>query len=81
VPDFISNSGGVHLYESVAQDDEPAAALETIERVVADAVTRTLELADAEAITPLAASFRDVRAYLESETGAGGPELDELVPS
>lgn len=81
VPDFISNSGGVHLYESVEQDDEPAAALETIERLVGQAVTRTLELADAEATTPLAASFRDVRAYLESEAGAGGPELDELVPS
>jgi glutamate dehydrogenase (NAD(P)+) len=81
VPDFISNSGGVHLYESVEQGDEPEAALATIEGLVGEAVTRTLELAGAEAITPLAAAFRDVRAYLESETGAGGRELDELVPA
>jgi glutamate dehydrogenase (NAD(P)+) len=80
IPDFISNSGGVHLYESVGQDDGPEAVLATIERLVGEAVTRTLTLADAEGISPLAASFRDVRSYLEAETGADASAIDRLVP-
>ena len=79
IPDFISNSGGVHLYESVEQDDEPDIALAKIERLVADSVTKTLAVADAEGITPLAAALREVRAYLAAETGAADDVLDELV--
>ena len=79
LPDFISNSGGVHLYESVEQDDEPEVALAKIERLVADTVTRTLSMSEAEGITPLAAALRDVRAYLAAETGAANHLLDELV--
>jgi hypothetical protein len=79
IPDFISNSGGVHLYESVEQDDEPAAALAKIERLIADTVTRTLAAADAAGVTPLEAALRDVRAYLAEETGAADDVLDELV--
>jgi glutamate dehydrogenase (NAD(P)+) len=81
IPDFISNSGGVHLYESVEQDGAPEAALATIERLVGEAVTRTLVLAETEGITPLGAAFRDVRAYLEAETGAEDDVLDALVPA
>jgi glutamate dehydrogenase (NAD(P)+) len=81
IPDFISNSGGVHLYESVEQDDEPERALATIERLVGEAVTRTLERADEEGGTPSAAAFQDVRAYLEAETGADDRVLDSLVPA
>jgi glutamate dehydrogenase (NAD(P)+) len=79
IPDFISNSGGVHLYESVEQDDEPAVALATIERLIADTVTRTLAAADAAGVTPLEAALRGVRAYLAEETGAADDVLDELV--
>jgi glutamate dehydrogenase (NAD(P)+) len=79
IPDFISNSGGVHLYESVEQDDEPAAALATIERLIAETVTRTLAAADAARVTPLEAALREVRAYLAEETGAEDDVLDELV--
>ncbi|HKO74438.1 MAG TPA: Glu/Leu/Phe/Val dehydrogenase dimerization domain-containing protein [Gaiellaceae bacterium] len=79
IPDFISNSGGVHLYESVEQDDEPAAALATIERLIADTVTRTLAAADEAGVTPLEAALREVRAYLAEETGAADDVLDELV--
>ena len=79
IPDFISNSGGVHLYESVEQDDEPEVALAKIERLVHDTVTRTLATAEAEGITPLAAAFREVRAYLAAETGAAEDVLDDLV--
>jgi glutamate dehydrogenase/leucine dehydrogenase len=79
IPDFISNSGGVHLYESVEQDDEPEAALAKVEELVAETVTRTLAAADAEGVTPLDAALRDVRAYLAAETGAADKVLDDLV--
>jgi glutamate dehydrogenase (NAD(P)+) len=81
IPDFISNSGGVHLYESVDEAGGPAAALTTIERLVGDAVSRTLALAETKDITPLAAAHRDVRAYLEQETDADAGVLDALVPA
>jgi glutamate dehydrogenase/leucine dehydrogenase len=79
IPDFISNSGGVHLYQSVEQDDQPEVALAKIERLVADSVSRTLAVAEAEGIAPLAAALREVRAYLASETDAADDLLDELV--
>jgi glutamate dehydrogenase (NAD(P)+) len=79
LPDFISNSGGVHLYESVEQDDAPEVALTKIEALVADAVSRTLRSTDTEGLTPLAAALREVRAYLAAETGAADGLLDKLV--
>jgi glutamate dehydrogenase (NAD(P)+) len=79
LPDFISNSGGVHLYESVEQDDPPEPALAKIGELVAGAVARVLEVADAESLTPLAAALREVRAYLATETEATAAILDELV--
>lgn len=78
VPDFISNAGGVHLYESVEQEDTPAAALARIERLVATAVTTTLAAAEERGATPLAAALGEVRAYLAAETGATDAVLDEL---
>jgi glutamate dehydrogenase (NAD(P)+) len=80
LPDFVSNSGGVHLYESVDSDSDPEVALARIEQLVGEAVTRTLVVAEAEGLTPLAAAFLDVRAYLKAEAGAGDELLDELVP-
>lgn len=79
IPDFISNSGGVHLYESVEQDDEPEVALAKIESLVAQSVSRALAAAESDGITPLAAALREVRAYLAAETGAADDVLDELV--
>jgi glutamate dehydrogenase/leucine dehydrogenase len=79
LPDFISNSGGVHLYESVKQDDAPEAALAKIEELVAEAVARALEVAGAEGVTPLDAALREVRAYLAAETEAAEDILDKLV--
>jgi glutamate dehydrogenase (NAD(P)+) len=79
IPDFISNSGGVHLYESVGQDDEPERALAKIEKLIAETVMRTLAAADADGVTPLEAALRDVRAYLAAETGAPDAVLDGLV--
>jgi glutamate dehydrogenase (NAD(P)+) len=78
VPDFVSNSGGVHLYESVPADADPADAIATIGRLVRDSVARILARADAEGTTPTAAALAESRAYLRDETGAGDEVLDEL---
>jgi glutamate dehydrogenase (NAD(P)+) len=78
VPDFVSNSGGVHLYESVPQEVDPPAAIETIGRLVRGSVARILARADAEGTTPTVAALAESRAYFEEETGAGEDALDEL---
>ena len=80
VPDFISNSGGVHLYESVGQDDSPAAALAAIEAVVRESVGRTLQTSRELGVTPFAAAFREARDYVVQTTGASREVLDELFP-
>jgi glutamate dehydrogenase (NAD(P)+) len=78
VPDFVANSGGVHLFATVGSDEQPTAALETIEAIVRAAALRVLTAADDLGITPLAAAFREARAYLAEATGAPDPVLDEL---
>lgn len=78
LPDFVSNSGGVHLYESVAQDEEPAVALERIERLVHEAVERILANAAANHVTPMRAALDDGRAFLAETTEADSSLLDEL---
>ena len=78
VPDFVSNSGGVHLYESVSQDADPGAAIAAIGRLVHDSVARILARADAEGTTPTAAALAEGRAYIGEESGAGDEVLEEL---
>jgi glutamate dehydrogenase (NAD(P)+) len=78
VPDFVANSGGVHLYESVRQDDTPPAALARIEDLVGRAVTRLLETAAQNGSTPMVAAFAEARAYLAEKGGASPERLDAL---
>jgi glutamate dehydrogenase (NAD(P)+) len=80
LPDFVSNSGGVHLYESVEPTAQPPAALRSIEELVAASIARLLAAADAEGLTPMAASFREARRFLREETKASEKQLDELIP-
>ena len=77
VPDFIANAGGVHLYNSVAQDGTPVEALARIEALIREAVSRTLAAADEHGVTPLAAALRAGRDFL-AESGADEELLDEL---
>lgn len=81
VPDFLSNSGGVHLYDTVSQDDEPEAALAAIEAAVRAAVATALTTSEEHGITPTAAAFRDARDYLAQTTAAPREVLDELFPA
>jgi glutamate dehydrogenase (NAD(P)+) len=78
LPDFVSNSGGVHLYESVKQAESPAAALETIERLVREAVERILATAAEAGTTPMRAALDQGRAYLAETTTAPPELLDEV---
>jgi glutamate dehydrogenase (NAD(P)+) len=80
IPDFLSNAGGVHLYDTVAPDEEPASAIDAIETVVRAAVARTLRTSCELGITPLRAALQDARDYLTEATGASGRPLDELIP-
>jgi glutamate dehydrogenase (NAD(P)+) len=78
VPDFVSNAGGVHLYESVRQDADPADALATIEELVRAVVERILRAAEEQGATPMVAALAEGRAYLRETTVAGAGLLDEL---
>jgi glutamate dehydrogenase (NAD(P)+) len=80
VPDFVSNSGGVHLYDSVAQNAEPEVALPAIEALVRESVARTLATADELGVTPFAAALSEARGYLAEATSASPEVLDELFP-
>jgi glutamate dehydrogenase (NAD(P)+) len=78
IPDFVSNSGGVHLYESVADSSDTAQALTTIEGLVRAAVERILVRAEEQGTTPAAAALDESCAYFEAETGAAPAVLDQL---
>lgn len=80
VPDFVSNSGGVHLYVSVAENDSPEAALATVEAHVGEVVARTFATSAELAITPFAAALREGRDHFAQATDAAPEVLDELFP-
>ncbi len=63
LPDFVTNAGGVQLYEAPGCKDDPATCLAEIDRLVGEAVTRVL---DAGASTPTAAALAVAREFLAS---------------
>jgi glutamate dehydrogenase (NAD(P)+) len=63
LPDFVANSGGVHLYENV-EGLEPGPALERIEQLVAEATTAILVAADEAGVSPMAAALAEGRGWL-----------------
>src|SRR5262245_33042209 len=81
IPDFLSNSGGVHLYDRVASDSQPERALAVIEENVGEVVARTLTTASEHGITPFESALRDARDYLAQATGAPDELLEELIPA
>jgi len=78
VPDFLSNSGAVYLYDVVDQNEEPSAALTAIEAAVHDAVTTALMTSDERGIPPYAAALREARDYLARTTAAPCEIVDDL---
>ena len=66
LPDFVTNAGGVHLYEAPECKDDPAACLEAVERLVGRTVERVLEAAERERITPTEAALAIAREFLRA---------------
>jgi len=80
IPDFVSNSGAVYLYDIVSQGTEPEAALAAIEAALREAVGRALATSDDLGVTPFVGAFREARDYLAEATGSPHKVLDELLP-
>ncbi len=68
LPDFVTNAGGVHLYEAPECRDDPAACLAAVERLLAETTSRVLDLAERDGVTPTEAALRLARDFLRSAT-------------
>jgi glutamate dehydrogenase (NAD(P)+) len=66
LPDFVTNAGGVHLYEAPECRDDPAACLAAVERLVAETSDRVLEAAEREGIAPTEAALAIAREFLRA---------------
>ncbi len=66
LPDFVTNAGGVHLYEAPECQEDPAECLRAVERLIGDAVERLLDSAEAEGVTPTRAALDLARDFLRA---------------
>lgn len=66
LPDFVSNAGGIHLYEAPECREDPARCLAAVERLVAETTRRVLAAADADRVTPTQAALGIARAFLRA---------------
>jgi glutamate dehydrogenase (NAD(P)+) len=68
LPDFVTNAGGVHLYESPGcrDGDDPAACLAEIERLIAETTAHVLDAANGRGVTPMEAALRLAREFLDA---------------
>jgi glutamate dehydrogenase (NAD(P)+) len=67
LPDFVSNAGGVHLYEAPpCKGDDPEACLDAVEQLVAETATRVLDAAQAAGTTPTESALEVARAFLRT---------------
>ena len=66
LPDFVTNAGGIHLYEAPECREDPALCLAAIERLIAETTRRVLDAADADRATPTAAALAIARAFLRT---------------
>jgi len=81
LPDFVANSGGVHLYESLQPEDDAPTALARIEAIVAETTVRMLDAARAAGVTPMAAALEDGRRWLLDTVPSGADLVEELFPA
>ena len=66
LPDFVTNAGGVHLYEAPECKEGPAECLRAIERLIGDTTARVLEIVDTESVTPTDAALSIARDFLRA---------------
>jgi glutamate dehydrogenase (NAD(P)+) len=70
LPDFVTNAGGIHLYEAPECQEDPAACLAAVERLVGETARRVLAAADADRVTPTQAALAIAREFLSTAPGA-----------
>ena len=67
LPDFVTNAGGVHLYEAPeCSGGAPATCLAAIERLIGETTERVLDAAERESVTPTHAALEIARAFLRA---------------
>jgi glutamate dehydrogenase/leucine dehydrogenase len=66
LPDFVTNAGGIHLYEAPECREDPARCLAAVELLVAETTRRVLAAADADRVTPTKAALEIARVFLRS---------------
>lgn len=67
LPDFVTNAGGVHLYEAPGcKGDDPAACLAEVESLIGETTSRVLDAAEAAGVTPTEAALEIARDYIRS---------------
>ena len=66
LPDFVTNAGGIHLYEAPDCREDPARCLAEVERLVGETTRRVLSAADADGVTPTRAALEIARAFLRT---------------
>jgi glutamate dehydrogenase (NAD(P)+) len=66
LPDFVTNAGGIHLYEAPECREDPARCLAEVERLVAATTRRVLAAADADRVTPTKAALEIARSFLRA---------------
>ena len=67
LPDFVTNAGGIHLYEAPECQEDPGRCLAAVERLVGETTGRVLAEADAVGITPSEAALRIARDFLRAQ--------------
>jgi glutamate dehydrogenase (NAD(P)+) len=67
LPDFVTNAGGIHLYEAPECREDPGRCLAAVERLVGETTRRVLAAADAERVTPTQAALGIARDFLAAQ--------------
>ncbi len=66
LPDFVTNAGGIHLYEAPECREDPARCLAGVERLVGETTRRVLAAAEADGVSPTQAALGIARAFLQT---------------
>jgi glutamate dehydrogenase (NAD(P)+) len=66
LPDFVTNAGGIHLYEAPECQEDPARCLAAVERLIAETTRRVLTAAEADRVTPTEAALALARDFLRT---------------
>jgi glutamate dehydrogenase (NAD(P)+) len=69
LPDFVSNAGGIHLYEAPECQEDSERCLAAVERLIRETTERVLAESEAGGVTPTEAALRIARGFLREAAG------------